>query len=83
MPAHRPFTARAESLTEKPMFRDLLISQCCLVPASGFFEWKHEVGHKVLFYFHVKTIRSLALPGSIMSGGTLRARLSDIVTWGE
>ena len=51
---HRPINARAESLAEKPMFRDLLKSQRCLVPASGFFEWKHEWGHKIPFYIHVK-----------------------------
>ena len=54
LPTHRPFNARAESLAEKPMFRELLKSQRCLVPASGFFEWKHEDGRKVPFYIHVK-----------------------------
>jgi len=51
---HRPINARAESLTEKPMFRELLRNYRCLVPASGFFEWKHEDGRKVPFYIHVK-----------------------------
>jgi len=51
---HRPINARAESLTEKPMFRELLRNKRCLVPASGFFEWKHEDGRKVPFYIHVK-----------------------------
>ena len=51
---HRPINARAESLAEKPMFRDLLKSQRCIVPASGFFEWKQEWGRKIPFYIHVK-----------------------------
>jgi putative SOS response-associated peptidase YedK len=51
---NRPINARAESLAEKPMFRDLLRSQRCLVPASGFFEWKHDWGRKIPFYIHVK-----------------------------
>jgi putative SOS response-associated peptidase YedK len=51
---HRPINARAEGLAEKPMFRDLLRTKRCLVPASGFFEWKQEAGRKVPFYFHVK-----------------------------
>ena len=51
---HRPINARADSLAEKPMFRELLKSKRCLVPASGFFEWKQEGGHKIPCYVHLK-----------------------------
>jgi putative SOS response-associated peptidase YedK len=50
--AQKPINARAETLPEKPMFRPLLKSGRCLVPASGFFEWKNEGMHKVPFWFH-------------------------------
>jgi len=61
--AHRPINARAESLAEKPMFRELLKSKRCLVPASGFFEWKQERGHKVPFYVHLKDEPVFAFAG--------------------
>ena len=49
---HRPINARAEGLMEKPMFRDLIRTRRCLVPASGFFEWKEQWGKQMPFYFH-------------------------------
>jgi len=60
---HRPINARAESLVEKPTFRSLLRTRRCLVPASGFFEWKPDQGRKVPFYIHVKEDPVFALAG--------------------
>ena len=51
--AKRPINARAETLSEKPSFKELLNHRRCLVPASGFFEWKTEGKKKIPFYFHL------------------------------
>ena len=32
--------ARSETLSERPMFKNLLYSNRCIVPADGFYEWK-------------------------------------------
>jgi len=55
--------ARAETLAEKPAFRSLVRSHRCLVPASGFFEWKKEGARKVPIYFRLPAMPLFAFAG--------------------
>lgn len=41
--------ARAETLAEKPSFREALETRRCLIPSDGFYEWKQLAGGKQPF----------------------------------
>ncbi len=51
---NRMINARAETLDKKPPFRHLLKSKRCLVPGSGFYEWKREGKSKFPHYITLK-----------------------------
>jgi putative SOS response-associated peptidase YedK len=49
----KPFkNARAETVIEKPSFRNAMKRRRCLIPADGFYEWKGEPRKKQAFFFH-------------------------------
>jgi putative SOS response-associated peptidase YedK len=51
---HRPLAnARAETVLEKPSFRNAMRYRRCLVPADGFFQWQGDVpGRKQPYFIH-------------------------------
>ncbi len=55
--------ARAETITEKPSFRSAFKSRRCIIPGSGFFEWKTEGKVKQPFYFINPDGKMLAFAG--------------------
>ncbi|MEA2596266.1 MAG: hypothetical protein QOF01_2735 [Thermomicrobiales bacterium] len=58
-----PINARAESVAEKPMFRDLIRRRRCLVPASGFYEWQQIQRRKQPYFVAVKDQPLFAFAG--------------------
>lgn len=46
--------ARAETLFTKPSFREPIRMKRCLVPSTGYFEWRHEGKSKIPYYIYLK-----------------------------
>lgn len=46
--------ARADTIFQKPSFREPIMKKRCIVPSTGYFEWRHEDGKKIPFYIYVK-----------------------------
>lgn len=52
--AIRPINARSESVLEKPTFRGPFRHHRCLLPASGFYEWRKTGGGKRPYFVRPK-----------------------------
>lgn len=62
---NRLINARAESLAEKPSFRNSLRRRRCLVLADGFYEWQPQPAGrgKIPIYFRLKSGQPFAFAG--------------------
>ncbi len=56
------FNSRAESIIEKPSFREAFKRQRCLIPANGFYEWKAGA-IKQPYRFYLKKEEIFAMAG--------------------
>jgi putative SOS response-associated peptidase YedK len=79
------FNARAETVADKPMFRDAFKRRRCLIPASGYFEWRKTTAGKQLYYFTPKDGSPLTFAGlwegwTQPESGTLLFSCTIIVT---
>lgn len=55
--------ARSETAAEKPAFRHAVKRRRCLIPASGFYEWRREGEAKVPLYIRLKDGSPMAFAG--------------------
>lgn len=60
----RMINARAETISEKPSFRQAFEQRRCLILADGFFEWQKKPGEaSVPFYIRLKSGKPFAFAG--------------------
>ena len=55
--------ARAETLDEKPSFKEAFKRQRCLIIADGFYEWKREKQKKIPYFIRLKTVKPFGFAG--------------------
>ncbi len=60
---HRMINARRETAAEKPSYRKAFRRQRCIIPASGFYEWKREDSAKTPFFFKLASGKPMAFAG--------------------
>ena len=57
------FNARSETLTKSRAFREPFKRRRCIVPASGYYEWRTEHGRKLPFYITPASGEGFAFAG--------------------
>ena len=60
---YKMINARAETLASKPSFRSAFRTRRCIIPASGFYEWKKSGASKQPYYIYRKDGAPMALAG--------------------
>jgi putative SOS response-associated peptidase YedK len=64
----RLINARAENLLEKSFFRGLMQNGRCLIPATGFYEWREEGGKKQPYHFRLRDAQPFMFAGICREG---------------
>lgn len=55
--------AKAETLFQKPSFRGPAKTKRCLIPSTGYFEWRHEEKAKLPYYLFLKEEAIFSIAG--------------------
>ncbi|MDX5404277.1 MAG: SOS response-associated peptidase [Bacteroidota bacterium] len=55
--------ARVEDISKKPAFREPIRKRRCLIPADGFYEWRHEGKNKIPHWIQIKDNSLFAFAG--------------------
>jgi putative SOS response-associated peptidase YedK len=62
-PGRTILNARIETAAERPSFREALARRRCLVPATGFYEWRRQGSGRAPYHLHLKDEPVFAMAG--------------------
>jgi len=62
-PKYATINARAETVADKPTYREAFRHKRCLIPATGFYEWHQQAGQKIPYHIHVPEGELFAFAG--------------------
>jgi putative SOS response-associated peptidase YedK len=79
---YKTFNARAESVATKPAFRAAYKARRCVIPATGFYEWKRDVEPKQPYFIHRQDESPLGFAGlwETWQGGEETRESCSIIT---
>lgn len=82
--SNKTLNARAETVFEKPSFRDSVKLRRCLVASTGFYEFRTEGKTKTPYFIRLKDVEVFAMAGTYSlwtdSGGVIHRTFSIITT---
>ena len=81
--SNKMINARAETLFEKPSFRNAIAKRRCLIPTDGFYEWKATPFGKVPQHIHLQSQGLITFGGlweSWLDGEERELRTFTIIT---
>ncbi len=70
----KTLNARSETIFEKSSFRSAIMENRCLIPVTGFFEFREEMEGSILTTLDLRMVGSFPWRGSMKTGGMDLAR---------
>ncbi len=61
--ANKLINARAETIEQKPSFRDSFVKRRCIIVADGFYEWVKRGNKKIPVYIKLKSEQTFGMAG--------------------
>ena len=60
---YKLINTRSESIFEKPLWKNTVRKNRCLIPANGFYEWQKTESGKIPYFIHLKTDQLFSFAG--------------------